>query len=780
MGKFNPIQTSFNSGEWSPLMYGRTDVGKYASACKQMVNFLPSVEGPAFARGGTMFVAEVKNSANRTWLMRFEFSATDAYMLEFGDQYIRFYTNRAQVQVSGVSAWVTGTVYAVGALVSNAGTNYYCKTAHTAGATFAGDAAKWYALSGTIYEIPSPYAAADLTNDDGSFAIRYVQTGDVVYLVHGAYAPRKLSRYGATDWRMEEVVFSPPPFAEENTGTTTVYASAKTGAVTLTASASLFTAAHVGQYIKLTEKDVRDVKQWEAGKAVIIGDIRRSNGKNYSALNAATTGGVKPDHSEGAAYDGDTGVQWQFDDPGYGWVKITGYTNATTVTGTVISQLPDGAVTAGKATKRWAFSAWNATDGYPTAVTFFRERLTLARDRTVWFSVTADFENFATEIDSVITADASFERTLSSDRNNSIRWMSPGDVLLVGTMGDEWAIAKTTTTDPFGPNNCEAKTQSTYGSNYVQPQRIGNEAMFVQKSGRKVRAMRYEYSEDGFKSPNVVLLSRHITKTGIVDMAYQQEPWSILWACRTDGTLIAMTFDRDQDVTGWHQHPMSGVSVECVECIPAPDGESDDPWLIGRLTVNGSTKRYIAYKHPEADDETAQEDWIYSDMASTYDGAPATTISGLSYLEGKEVWVLADGARHPNRTVSGGQITLQRQASVVQVGLPCIGYLQNLNIDGGAAAGTSQGKTKRINAMALRLDNSLGGTAGPSTDLLEEIRYRTPDVPMDSAPPPFTGDVEIEWPGDYSTEATVLIVKDRPMPLTVVAIMPQMVVQEGR
>ena len=774
----NLIQTSFNGGELSPFVYGRPDVAKFASGCERMENFLPMIEGPAIARPGFRYVTEVKDSTDQTWLMRFEFSVEESYILEFGDLYIRFYTDRGQVQVSGVSAYNGATAYEVGDLVSRLGVNYYCIAATTANQP--PNATYWYPLTSTIYEIPSPYTAADLTTADGTFALRFAQTGDIIYLAHEDYAPRTLSRFGATDWTLAETSFSPPPFVSENITSKTVYADAVTGSVTLTASSSIFTAAHVGQYIYLAEKDVRDTKQWEAAKAVLINALRRSDGKNYKALNAATTGAVKPTHTTGAAYDGDTGVQWQFQDPGYGWALITGYTSGVSVSATVVSQLPDGAVGSGNATARWAFQAWNATDGYPSCVTFFRERLVFSRRDTIWFSVSSDFGNYATEIDGQITADAAFERTLSSDRVNSIRWMSPGDVLLVGTLGDEWSITEATTSDPFGPANCKTKRQSTYGSNLVAPQRVGSETLFMQKSARKLRAMQFRFEEDGFQSPNIAAYARTITGTGVVDMAFQQEPWNIVWMARSDGLLIGLTFDREQDVVAWHRHPMTGAEVESVECIPAPDGSRDDLWIIAKYTINGATKRYIAYLAQEDDENTAQADWLYSDMCATYDGAPTTTITGLDYLEGEEVWVLRDGARHPNRTVTGGEIELQLAGSVVQVGLPCEGVLESMNMEGGSGSGTAQGKTKRAHLCTLRLYRSLGGVAGTSEAVAKEIRYRSPTVPMGEAPPPFTGDVDVEWAADYNSRMTFLVKKDRPMPMTVVALMPQTVVSEGR
>ena len=373
-----------------------------------------------------------------------------------------------------------------------------------------------------------------------------------------------------------------------------------------------------------------------------------------------------------------------------------------------------------------------------------------------------DFENFAYEIDGAITADAAFDRTIASDRTNQIRWLSPGNVLLVGTIGDEWAIAEQTTTEAFGPTNAQTRRQSTYGSSRVGPVRVGSDTMFVQKAGRKLRAMAFRFEEDGFESPAVTVFAEHITKPGIVDMAFQQEPFSVMWAARSDGVMIGLTFNREQDVVAWHRHPISGGVVECVETIPAPDNSRDDLWLITRFTINGVTKRYVAHLEAEADELTAQEDWFYVDQGSTYDGVPADTISGLDYLEGKEVWILADGAVHPNRTVASGSITLQREASVVQVGLPSVGVLQTTELDG-----QRLGLVKRISRLIVRLWQSMGGKAGSTQANAKELRYRYPSTPMGSAPPPYTGDAEIELDSDHDRKQVVVIVKDKPAPVNV-------------
>ena len=214
MPKASPIRSAFNAGELSPLVEGRVDVAKYQNGTRVCENFIPSVQGPAVRRPGTRYVAEVKASAKRTWLYRFEFNVTQSFILEFGDQHIRFYTNHGQVQSGGAP-----------------------------------------------YEIVSPYTEADLTDTDGTFTLDMVQTGDVIYIAHPSYPLKKLSRLGNTNWTIANVDFVNGPFKDQNTNkSVTVYASAITGSVTLTASSSLFNAAHVGALFYIEPKDLAQIK----------------------------------------------------------------------------------------------------------------------------------------------------------------------------------------------------------------------------------------------------------------------------------------------------------------------------------------------------------------------------------------------------------------------------------------------------------------------------------------------------------------------------------------
>ncbi len=771
MPKASPIQTSFNAGEFSPAMEGRVDLDrKYPSACKQLIGFVPMIQGPARRRSGTRFVSEVKDSSDRTWLVRFEFAETDAYILEFGDQYIRFYTNHGQVLDSG-----------------------------------------------SPYEVATPYTAADLLGNNGTLRLRTVQSGDVIYIVHPSHAPRKLSRFGATNWTLTEVEFRAGPFLDiDPDASTTVYASAQTGSVTITASASLFASSDVGSLFLLEEQDLSAIKPWASGQELSVGQgsngvnvsgiLRRSDGKTYKCVTSdyapaaspakvIRTGGDRPVHTSGVAADGDgqplqpdnsdptvyrQGVDWEFQDPGYGWVKITAYTSATQVTATVISSLPLGVTTASNTTNRWAFGRWSETRGWPDNVVFYRERLTFSTGQILNFSVAGDFENFASKNDSgEVAADQAITIEISSDTVNDVQWLMPADGLLIGTAGGEFVCQELTMDEVFGPGNVKIVQQSTYGSRSVIPLQIGESVIFVQRAGRKLRELQYEFASNGYKSVDLSVFAEHITRSGINDIVYQQEPHSIIWCSLINGGLVAFTFNREQDVLGWHRHPIGGDGiVECMEVIPCPDGTQDDLWMIVRRTIDGSTKRYIEYLEQDFTDESDIEDAFFVDSGLTYDGSPATTISGLGHLEGEEVSILVDGATHPRATVASGSVTLQRAGSKVHIGLPFETLLQTLRLEAGAADGTAQGKTKRITKVVVRFLATVGAQAGVNPADLDEIQFRSPSVPMNQAIPPFTGDKLVEWSGGYDFDGYMYISQPQPLPMTIVALMPQVITQD--
>ena len=714
MAKASPMQNAFNAGELSPQLKGRADIDKYKNGCETMTNFLPQIYGPARKRPGTRFVREVKTSSKFTRLIPFEYSTEQAYAIEFGEYYIRFHSQGGTV-LSG----------------------------------------------GSPYEIVSPYSEDDLENLD------FAQSADVIYISHPLHAPRKLARFGATNWTITEVAFNWPPFNDENVGTTTITASAVTGTgITLTASAALFSSAMVNTFFKFEEVIESKYDIWETNKSVSSGALRHYDGKLYEATTTGTTGNRPPIHFKDTESDG--AVSWIFRHDGKGYAKITAYTSTTVVTADVISRLP---ATATSGTTKWAEGAWSSNRGYPTSVTFYEDRLwfagSAARPQTIWASVTGDYENHKYGT----SPDDGLNFTINTQDMNTIEWLSPGKVLSIGTANGEFTLSATSLNDAVTPTDVSIKPQTTYGSSpWVRPIRVAGSILFVQRANRKLREYVYNFQTDAYIASNLTVLAEHITSTGIVDLTFQQEPYQIVWAPCENGELVGLTFERAEEVVGWHRQDVGGI-VETVTSLPHWDGDQDVLWMIVQRTINGTTKRYVEYIEKYYSDEHA----FFVDCGLTYDGTATSTVTGLSHLEGKEVAVLVDGSVHPNVTVSSGQITLQRQGSVINVGLPYTATLKTMPMEAGAADGVAQGKTMRVNNIVMRLHETGPGLwYGPNETVMDEYHVRRTTNNMDEAVPLFTGDTSLlPWPGEYQQSAQVTVQHRLPLPCTLVAIMPQ-------
>ena len=739
--KSSPILENFNTGEMSPLLAGRVGFEKYPNGASILENFIPTTQGPNQRRAGTRFVFPVKNSAKKVLLVPFEYSVTQAYMLEFGDYYVRFYTWDASTKVRGIL---------------------------TSG--------------GVPVEVATPYAEADLYNADGTPRLRFIQSGDFLYLTHSKYQQRILKRLTATSFEMTNYEVNGGPWKSLNGTAASVYASAETGTVTITASTGLFQAAHVGSLFYLESRDVNAVPAWEVGKVITAGARRRSDAKTYEALNGGTTGTSRPVHTEGALIDGDAGVQWQYRDAGYGYVRITGFTSNVSVTAEVVERLPSQVVGSGFNTTRWAYGEWSTVEGWPSDVAFFRERLWFGRGQTLWGSVSADFTDFAPRTYGQVTADMAITVTLVSGKINDVQWIATDRDLVAGTAGGEFAIGELTNGEPLGPANKRSRVLSTFGSRAIPPIKNVESLLFVHRSGLKARETYYDFGSDGYKSSDTTVLAEHITASGITQMAFAPDPDQVVWCVRADGVLLGFTWNNEQAVRGWHRHPIGGSGiVESVAVMPAAEGDRSELWMVVRRTIGGVTKRYVEYMERTYRIGDAQSSQFYVDSGLTYTGAATTTISGLGHLEGQTVSVLVNGAPHPNVVVESGSIELQIAATVAQIGLPCPARYRSMRLEAGARDGTSQGKTKRIHKCVLRLLYTGGGkygalNGGPMDDLL----LRSSTALMGQPAPLFTGDKVVPWPDGYNTDAYVGFEIDQPVNAVLVAVMPQIVTNDAR
>lgn len=789
MPRSAPIQNSFNGGELSPLIKARIDLNaKYNSGCELLENFIPQIYGPARKRNGFRFIGEVKNSADNTELIPFEFSDVQAYILEFGDQYIRFYRNGGRVLESNLT--ITNITQANPAVVTSAGHGYsngdYVYIADGGGMTeldgryftVAGVTANTFQLSGVdstgytaystggtvarVYEITSPYLAADVSN------IRFAQNADVIHLAHDNYAPRKLSRTGHTSWTLTEVNFDWPPFNDENVGSTTIQVSAATGSVTLTASAALFDADMVGGHYKLSEipESVYDV--WKTATVYGAGAYTQYDGNVYYTSGGGTSGTRAPVHESGSISDG--GVTWTYVNDGSGYAEITAYTDTTHVTATVIVQLPQSSVTG--ATTRWSEAAWSTYRGFPRVVTFYEDRLWFAgstnNPQTLWASVSSDYENFKQGT----VDDAGLNYTINSTKVDKIEWIAGSKVLSIGTMSNEFVASASSPDAAITPTDVRIVPSTSKGCAFEFPIHIDEVTLFLQRSEKKLREFVYSFENDRYVSPNLTVLSEHITEDGIYDLTYQQEPDQIVWSItKTTYRLAALTYERPENVVAWHRHVTTNGDFKSIAVIPYWDGSQDTLFAIIERVVNGNTVKYVEYMEKYYTDEYA----FFVDSGLTYDGTAVSTVSGLDHLEGETVSILADGAVHPQKVVSGGSITLDYMASVINVGLPMTAKLKTMPLEAGSRDGVAQGKYNRINEITIKvLETGSGLMYGPDANNLEEYYFRSTEDLTDTAVPLFTGVTErLAMPSQYELESQVYLEHNSPLPCTILAIMPQ-------
>jgi hypothetical protein len=419
------------------------------------------------------------------------------------------------------------------------------------------------------------------------------------------------------------------------------------------------------------------------------------------------------------------------------------------------------------------------TDNYPSVVTFFEQRLVFAASnnnpQTLWFSKSADYLDFHTgtsDNDALIY-------TIASNKVNAIRYLSATRILNIGTSGGEYVLT-TTNGGPVTPTSTVIRKYSNYGCIDSEVVQVADVTLFAQRGARKVREFRYigEVDVAGYAAPDITVLAEHLTEGGIQEFAFQQEPESIIWARRTDGTLLGLTYRREEEIVAWHKHVIGGAFnggqavVESIISLPTDSGE-DELYMIVKRTINGTTKRYVEIMKAFdfGGDTTAA---FFVDSGLVYAGSATTSLSGLYHLEGETMSVLANGATHADKTVSGGGIDLDFSATSGAVGLGYTSEMQTLRLEAGSSDGTSQGKPKRIHDITIRFNETVGAEVGTDSANADRIFFRDSSMNMDEAVPLFTGDKEIEFAGGFTDGDRIYVRQSQPLPMTVLALYPRM------
>lgn len=689
MPRTNKILQSLNKGELDPRLDMRIDQQAYQMGCRVMENFYPLIYGGAERRPGTYFCAETKesiakgasaSSVDKVRMIDFIYSVDIAYVLEFGNQYLRVYTNSGRftgVLAASTSAWVTGTKYYAGGQVVMTAVIYTCTISHTAddsggdGTGGTPDAAanptQWSVASTTsdsypIYEIPTPYLTADL------FQLKIEQSADVMYITHPSYEERKLSRINETTFVLEAMAYTTGPFQSLNAVSTAIITpSATTGSITLTASGtnadgstfqpfvdsttaghqpsldSIETDANIGT--SQTNKAItgalfKIVHSMEAGviKKTFTGPTSSDSLLVYKGVkwdfvtNGTWTGTIRLERSyddstwetiatvvsennnnvqtdgteevDDAYYRmtateltaGSANCQFSVRDSSHiGIVEISSVTSTTVATGTVRTTLGST-----DATHRWAEGSWSNYRGWPHCVAISsEERLTFAGSASfplaVWGTKSGDYTDMT---EGVLDDDALIFTLVGSGRQNAIRWIVSKNALILGTYGGEHVLGASSDKEALTPTNVTAKIQSTYGSQDIQAILVGDAVLYVQRGGRRLREMHYDFEKDTQISEDLTVFSNHITESTIVDMAYQRTPDPQLWCVRDDGEMAVLSYERSQDVWSWCRSitadNTSDSDFESVAIIPS-GSEEDQVFVSVERTIGGFKRRFIEY-----------------------------------------------------------------------------------------------------------------------------------------------------------------------------------------
>lgn len=695
----HPLQAGFSHGEVSPDLFGRVDLQAYATALRTSRNAFIRTEGSWSNRPGTQYCGNaITTTAKGSVLIPFTFNVGQTYIIEMGVGLIQLFSQ--------------------GVLI-NVGTNNYL-----------------------LSELPQ---------------LRYAQSADTLTIVHPNHRPREFKRTGALSFTFLPAVYTMGPFLQQNPdGVTFVWASAQSGTVTLTANSPIFNLNHVDGLFQLTQQDLSQIPPWEpnkrmnpsvAGVAGILGQLRRSNGKNYKCVGypgtpgaiAITTGSVAPSHSQGTQQDGDgnaipsltnaTGVNWQYTDSGVGIVLITAFIDSMHVTGVVqpnytggpgvlplavvggpqsdvvgpwaftgngvtklfalststlvdpnsflvnvggVYQAPplysisgtnivflsapaNGAaiavsqITTLGQTTFWAFGALSPDQGWPSAVTYFPDRLILAATTQepvgVFGSQTSNYHNFG--VSSPVVNSDGFAVFLNARQLNSISDLVPLQDLIISTANITWRMTAGADGAALGPLAIQAIPQAFVGASpNVAGVLYADSMIYAIYGGRRLRDLVYQFQFNKYIGSELTAYSRHLVPFGveIVKMYYAPDPWGLLYVLRSDGILLCCTYVRDQQMIAWCRWDTQGL-IDDIALIPENNGYA--LYVIARRTIQGATVRYI--ERLSQWETNTIFDYKFMDASLTFDGRNllATTMiltGGTTWLAGDTATLTAVGA----------------------------------------------------------------------------------------------------------------------------------------
>lgn len=667
------IQTAFSKGEIAPSLFGRTDVAPYHTAASTMRNMFCNYRGGAYSRAGTKFIAPSFQSVSgaKPRLIPFQFSVSQGYALEFGELYMRVFSQGGLVlnnakNITGASGNILtvaahGYVNGTGIYTSGTGTAYdgqyliiVAVTTNTfALNTFFGVPANFSAWTGggtaaSVFTISTPYHAVDLP------LLKFVQSADVMSLTHPNYSPYELSRLAGNNW-----VLAPLSIAAPISAPGTITANANNTSIPAGQQAATFAYC-------VTSIDVNGHEGFASNVANCTGvDIALTGGSNtvaWSAVSGAVSYNIyRAPISYGSGIGVPVGSSFGYAGTAYGtsWVDSNvvpdfsqtpplfrnplapgqilyltvtssnpGFSSNPTITIntstganwagtpvivsgvlTAIITVVGGAgyidgvdtvtISGGGGTATATLKASPNSGANPSVVAYYQQRRVYANSPnqpdTMWFSQPGNFNNFDLH-DPVIDSDA-ITAAPWAEQVNGIQWMIQVPSGLITFTGKAaWQVTAAgsvgTSPQPLTPSSIQAQPQAFNGCNpQVQPIKINYDILYVQALGSVVRDLTYQFWQNIYTGTDITVWNSHLfTGHQIVEWAWCEEPFKVVWAVREDGQLLSLTYIKEQEFVGWTRHDTAG-SVLSVCAVSEPPVNA--LYMVVQRTINGQLVNYI-------------------------------------------------------------------------------------------------------------------------------------------------------------------------------------------
>ena len=647
-------------------------------------------------------------------------------------------------------------------------------------------------------QLPTPWGADDLSN------IRFVQSGDIIFVACAGIRPMKIERRSTTSWSVVDYAPTDGPFLVENLTSITMIPSGITDAITLTASKAYFKGSNVGSLIRMASNG--QARDKSLGTENVYSDAIRISGLTAERnLHILTTGtwtatltlqrsvGEPGDWIDVTTYATNQNVDYNdgYDNQviyyrlgiktgeytsgaaaitlsyAYGSIigvaKITAFTSSTSVSAVVLSDL--GAVSA---TTVWAEGAWSSRRGYPSAVTIHEGRLWWAGKDKLWGSASDAYYSFGLE--EPIGDSSPISRSIGAGPVDTINWLVSAEGLIMGGQGGEFVCRSSSLDEPLTPTNFKIKRGTTVGSTPVDPLIVDASVMFVDRSRARMHELTSETFNASYAIKELTALTPEIGRPEIVRTAVQRKIDTRIHCVRSDGKVAMMIFDKIEEVACWVLIETDG-DIEDVVILPSAGSEEDTVYYSVKRIIDGVTQRYLEKWALTSQCEGGTVN-RQADSFLHYSGAATQTITGLSHLEGEEVVVWADGIDQGTFTVALGSVTLAATVSEAVVGLAYSATFKSTKLAYAAQGGSALTQRKRLDHLGLILRNThyQGLTYGDTFDTLDDL----PLVEEGQVTPSGTvwGSYDadsFEFSGTYDTDSRLCLKATAPRPCTVLA-----------